>query len=82
MSVAHEGSAATPVLQEGVGVDRYRESNTKEWKNEDALCTSLPILNICAVKFWYTGDIHGEDGSRKVSISSFVRAGGDIACIF
>ena len=80
-SVAHEGSVATPVLQEGAEVDRYRESNTEAYKNEDALCTSLPILNICAVKFWCTGDIHGEDGSRRVTISSFIRGGGDLACI-
>ena len=62
----------------GRGLVRIREScGAETYKNEDSVSASLPILHIFFVfKLLYTGEIHREDGSRRVS---FLRSGGIIA---
>ena len=43
------------------------------YKNQDGICTFLPIFHIFVVQPLCTGSIHIEDGSRRVTVSGLVR---------
>ena len=61
-----------------MGVSTGRSSwlgSAKSYENKDAICTSLPVFHIFIVKLQCTGDIHREDGSRRITILGFLLSG-------
>ena len=47
------------------------------YKNEDGICTFLPVLHIFLVELLGTGSIHIEGGSGRVTVTGPTRSHGD-----
>ncbi len=76
---SHRGGEETSLESKS---ERAWLTGEETYKNEDAFCTSFPILHIFFVfKFLYTGDIHREDRCRRFTILSCPWSSGIVVCV-